>query len=71
MDQLGRSGQVRKDHARWKGEALGDASNARIVVQDDLEKSLVVRRVGWTDRGRLGTIGGLAGFDRLGHAPYR
>jgi len=71
MDQPGHSGQARKDHEKWKGEALGDASNARIVVQDDLEKSLVVRRVGWTRRDRLGTIPGFTWFDRLVGAPYR
>jgi len=51
---------------------MGDASNARMFVQADPEKSLVMRRVGWTSRAQLGTIGRSVGrFDRLGEAPYR
>ena len=71
MDQLGRSGQARKDHARWKGEAKGDASNGRNVVQPVAGNWLVARRVGWTSAKRLGTIRGFPWFDRLGEAPYR
>jgi hypothetical protein len=71
MDQLGHSGQTRKDHAKWKGEAFGDASNGQTFVQPNRGKSLVMRRVGSTGRIRLGTIAGSARFDRVGGAPYR
>jgi hypothetical protein len=54
-----------------EGKANRDASNAGTFVQPNRKKWLVVRRVGWTTCDRLGTIGGLARFDRLGGAPYR
>ena len=71
MDQPGHSGQARKDHEKWKGEANGDASNGQTFVQPNRGKSLVVRRVGWTVRDGLGTIRGSVWFDRLAGAPYR
>ena len=45
-----RSGQARNDPAMWKVKAKRDASNAGTFVQPNREKSLVVRRVGWTER---------------------
>ena len=56
---------------KWKGEANGDASNGQTFVQPNREKSLVVRRVGWTEPKQVGRITGFAWFDRLGEAPYR
>ena len=71
MDQPGHSGQARKDHEKWKGEANRDASNGQTFVQPNRGKSLVVRRVGWTVRDGLGTIPGSVWFVRLAGAPYR
>ena len=71
MDQLGLFGHARTDHAKWKGKANGDASNAQTFLQPDRGKSLVVRRVGWTEPNRVGRIAGFVWFDRLGEAPYR